>query len=122
MKNKFLSFENNCQGASCMLFQKWFKIKHMRGAPKNPWNLFIKKLLLYFETSVTLTFSPFDAIHLSTHSFHCSEQFLNLSILMPFSAFATFYFTSPTSSKHVLLRTFFIQGNKKSSSGMRSSE
>ena len=36
--------------------------------------------------------SPFDAIHLSRCFFHCSKQFLNLSILMLFSASAGFLF------------------------------
>ena len=36
---------------------------------------------------------------------------------MPFSASAIFYFTSSISAKHFTLRTFFIQGNKKSCSG-----
>ena len=42
--------------------------------------------------------------------FHCSKQFLNLSILMPFSASAIFLLPLPRFS----WRTFFIQGNKKS--------
>ena len=45
--------------------------------------------------------------------FYCSKQFLNSSILMPFSASAVFCFTSSTSAKHFPLRTFFIQANKK---------
>ena len=45
--------------------------------------------------------------------FHCSKQFSNSSILMPFSASAVFCFTSPTSAKHFHLRTFFIWGNKQ---------
>ena len=49
--------------------------------------------------------------------FHCSKQFLNSSILIPFSASAVFCFTSTTLAKHFPLRTFFIQGNKKCCSG-----
>ena len=45
---------------------------------------------------------------------HCSNQFLNSSILMRFSA-AIFCFTSPTSAKHFPLSTFFIWVNKKQS-------
>ena len=60
------------------------------------------------------TYSPFDEIHLSRCFLHCSKQFLNLSILVPFSASAVFCFTSSTSAKHFLLRNCFIWGNKKS--------
>ena len=49
-------------------------------------------------------YSPFDAIHLSRRFFHCSKQFLNASILMPFSASAFFFlvkfFTYYTLAKH----------------------
>ena len=41
------------------------------------------------------------------------KQFLNLLILMAFSASAIFSFTFPTSAKHLPLRTFSIQGNNK---------
>ena len=58
---------------------------------------------------------PFDVIHLSRCFFHCPKQFLNSSILMPFSASAFFYFISSTSAKPFPLRTFFIQGNNKKS-------
>ena len=62
-------------------------------------------------------YSPFDTIHLLRHFFHCSKQFLNSSILMPFSAAALFCFTSSTSAKRFPLRTLFFRGNKKSRSG-----
>ena len=39
--------------------------------------------------------------------------FFNLLVLMPFSASATFCFTSSTLAKCFSLRTFFIQGNKQ---------
>ena len=45
--------------------------------------------------------------------FHCSKQFLNWLILMPFSASAVFYFASSKSAKCFPLRTFFIWGSKK---------
>ena len=45
--------------------------------------------------------------------FHCSKQFLNSSILMPFSASAVFCFNSSTLAKPCSLRTFLIQGNKQ---------
>ena len=72
-----------------------------------------KKLHICFYT-FKLQSPPFHAIHLLRCFFHCSEQFLNLSILMPFSASAGFCFTSSEMAKHFLLRTFFIRGNKKS--------
>ena len=66
-----------------------------------------------FKLQSPSQYSPFDAIHLSRHFFHCSKQFLNMLTLIPFSASANFYFTSSISAKHFLLRTFFIWGNKK---------
>ena len=45
--------------------------------------------------------------------FHGSKQFLNLLILMPFSASAIFCFTSFTLAKRFPLRTFFIWGDEK---------
>ena len=71
-----------------------------------------KKLHICFYT-FKLQSPPFHAIHLLRCFFHCSKQFLNLSILMPFSASAGFCFTSSEMAKHFLLRTFFIRGNKK---------
>ena len=60
---------------------------------------------------------PFDTIHISKCFFHCSEQFLNSLVLMSFGASAIFHFTSSWPAKCFPLRTFFIQGNKKSCSG-----
>ena len=57
-------------------------------------------------------YSPFDAIHLLRHFFHCSKLFLNLLILMP-AIFLFVYLTSSMSLKRFPLRTFFIWGNKK---------
>ena len=57
--------------------------------------------------------SLFDAIHLSRCFFHCSEQFLNSSILMPFSAAAIFLFHLFYTDKTFPFEDFFIQGNKK---------
>ena len=62
---------------------------------------------------------PFDEIHISIHFFHCSKQFLNSSILMPFSASAVFCFTYSTPAKCFPLRKIFIWGNKKKSLGER---
>ena len=44
---------------------------------------------------------------------HCSRQFLNLSVLMLFSASVGFCFTSPTLAKHFPFRTFFHPGKQK---------
>ena len=56
-------------------------------------------------------------MHPLRHFSHCSKQFLHSSILMPFSASATFCFTSCTLAKCFPLRTFFILGNKKVARG-----
>ena len=75
-----------------------------------------RKLCIYFNMFKLHSLSkycPFDAIPLLRCFSHCSEQFLNSLILMLFSASAIFCFSSSTSAKHVPLRPFFIQGNKK---------
>ena len=66
-----------------------------------------------FKLQSPSKYSPFDTVHLLRCFFHCSKQFLNLSILMSFSASAVFCFASSTSAKHSPLMTFFIQGNKQ---------
>ena len=66
-----------------------------------------------FKPQSPSKYSPFDAVHPSRLS-HCSREFLNTLILMPFSASAIFCFTSSTSARLFPLRIFFIQGNKKS--------
>ena len=48
--------------------------------------------------------------------FHCSKQFLNLSILMPSSASAVFCFPSYKWTKSFPLRTFFPVGRQKKNS------
>ena len=66
----------------------------MRGKPQNQ-NLFIKKMCIYssmFKLQSSSKSSPLDAVHLSRCFSHCSEQFLTLSIWMPFSASAGFLF------------------------------
>ena len=91
------------------------KITHVNiwgGPPK--WNLFIKIVYSYmFKLQSSSKYFPFDAIYLSRRFSHGSNQCLNLSILMPFSASAVFCFPSSTSAKWFPSRTFFIQGNKK---------
>ena len=82
--------------------------------PHNP--EFIYKNCVFILTC--LNFSHLQStLHLMQYTyrdifFHSSEQFLNSSILMPFSASAIFCSASFTSAKCFPLRTFFIQGNK----------
>ena len=68
-----------------------------------------------FKLQSPSKYFPFNAIYPLRLFSHCSKQFLNLLILMPFSASAIFCFTSSTSAKCFPLRTFFIQGNKRKS-------
>ena len=87
----------------------------IRGGP--PKLEFTYKKLVYFSHMFKLqppaNYSPSDAMHLLSCFSHCSEQFLNSSILTLFSASAVFCFPSFMSAKCSLLRAFFIQGNKK---------
>ena len=99
---------------SIFFSNKAFLIKIQRKTQKT--EFIYKKWCIYFymfKLQSPSNFSPFDAMHLLRLFFHCSKQFLNLLILMPFSTSAIFCFTSPTSAKHFPLKTFFIQGNKK---------
>ena len=85
----------------------------MRGDPKK-WEFIYKKLYIYsymFTLQSPSKYSPFDAIHLLSCFFHCSEQFLNSLILMPFNV-AGFCFTSCTSANHFPLRTFSAEETK----------
>ena len=84
-------------------------ITYKGGYTKKP-ELIYKKLCIYsymFKLQSPSKYSPFDAIHLLRFFFHCSKQFLNSSILMPFSASAIFCFTYSTLTKHFPLRPFF---------------
>ena len=72
-----------------------------------------------FKLKSSSKYFPFDVLYLWRHFFYCSKQFLNSSILMPFSASAFFCFTSSTSAKYFPLRTFFHQGKPKKSLGDR---
>ena len=88
--------------------------KDTNGTQKTP-GIHLLKMCIYsymFKLQSPSKYSPFDAVHLMRHFFHCSKQFLNMLILMPFSAFATFCFTSFMSAKHFPSCTFLIQGNK----------
>ena len=69
---------------------------HVRGGGlKNPLEFIYKKLGIYshmFKLQSPSNYPPFDAIHLLRCFFHYSSQFLNSSILTPFSASAVFWF------------------------------
>ena len=89
---------------------------YTRGTKNKP--EFIYKIYIYiysymFKLQSSSKYFPFDTMHLSRCFFHSSKEFLNSSILMPFCASAVFCFTSSTSAKLFLLRTFFIRGNNK---------
>ena len=83
---------------------------------KEPWNLFIKSCVLTFTC---LNFSHLQStLHwcntpTNTFYFHWSQQFLNSSILMSFSASVIFCFTSSTSAK--TFEDFLNLENQKSS-------
>ena len=87
------------------------RVKYEEGLKK--WNLLIQNwvfitLLHYFQSSLHLIqYTYWDVFA------HRSKLFLNLSILKPVSISAIFCFTSSTWAKHLLLRTFLIQGNKQ---------
>ena len=99
-------------------------MENMRGDPKKP--EFIYKNCVFILTC--LNFSHLQsALHLMHYTYrdifsHCSNQFLNLLILVPFSASAVFCFTSSMLAKCFPLRTLFSQGNKKKLLGVRSGE
>ena len=72
----------------------------MRGNPPKLECIY-KRLYIYsymFKLQSPSKYSPFDAINLFETFFPLLKQFLNLSILIPFSASAIF-FTSSTSAK-----------------------
>ena len=75
-----------------------------------------KKLYIYsymFKLQSSSKYSPFDAIHLSIHFFHCSKQFLNSSILMLFSASAISLFHLFPIRKTFSSEEFFHLGKQK---------
>ena len=89
---------------------------HMRGKPKKL-ESFYKKLYIYCYMFKLQSPSKV-TLHLMQYTYqgifsHCSKQFLSLSILMPFSAFCSFCFTSSTSATCFPLRDIFIQENNK---------
>ena len=95
----------------------------MRGDPPK-WNLFIKNHVFILAC---LNFSHLESTlhlmqtHLPRLFSHCSEQFLNLSILRPFSASTVFVlFCLFHIGKMFPFEDFFIWGKKKESLGVRS--
>ena len=93
---------------------------YKKGDPQNQ-EFVYKKMCIYshmFKLQ-SPSYSPFHAIHLSRHFFHCSKQFLNSLIVMLLWFFC---FTSYMQAKHFPLRAFFIWENKKKSLGARAIE
>ena len=80
----------------------------IQGEPPKNRIQFFKIVYLFFQSPSK--YYPSEAIRWWRWFFHCSKQFSNSSILMCFSAFAIFCFTSSTQAKHFPLRTFFIWG------------
>ena len=70
-----------------------------------------------FKLQSPSKYSPFDAIDLLKHFFHCLKQFLDLSILMPLSASAIFFFSSSSlhNRKTFPFEDFFHLENQKKS-------
>ena len=88
----------------------------MRGNAPPKWNLCMKSCVFILTSLNSVTFEGLSIWcdpPVETFFSHCTKQFLNLLILMPFSASAIFCFTSSTRTKHFPLRTFFIQGEKE---------
>ena len=94
----------------------YYVYMYVRGDPKSR-IYFLKMVYLFLHVLTSVTFKVL-AIWcntlIETFFFHCSKLFLNLSILMPFSASAIFGFTSSTSAKYFPLRTFFMGETEKS--------
>ena len=98
----------------------------MREEPQNPWNLFIKNCVFILTC---LNFSHLQStLHLMQYTyqgifFHCSKQFLNSLILMPFTASAFFclFVSTLPHQQNISPEDFFLPGetNKKKSLGVR---
>ena len=107
--------------------QELTPLKHYiyEGRPQNP-EFIYKTLCIYsymFKLQSSPKSPPFDAIQRTF--FHCSKQFLNSSILMPFGASVVFHFPSSTMAKCFPLRNFFsskILGKQTKVSRPRSGE
>ena len=85
-----------------------------KGRPPKAWNLLVKNCVFILTC---FNFSHLQSsLHLMQYIYRdvfSTAQFLNLSILMPFSASAVFCFTSSTSAKHFPWRTFSSRETKK---------
>ena len=66
-----------------------------------------------FKPQSSSKYSPFYAKHLLRHFFHCSKQFLNSSILMPFSSSAVFLCHLFHISKMFPFENFFHPGKQQ---------
>ena len=107
-----------CLSSLLLLIKISSTLKCTREDPPKTQSLFIKKLCIHsyvFKLQSPTKYSPFDAMHLSRHFFHCSKQVLN-PILMPFSVSDCFLFHLSHIDKKSPLRAFFIQGNNKKKS------
>ena len=72
---------------SMWMFTFFFEQLKYEGGPKKS-EFIYKKLCTYsymFKLQSHSKYSQFDMIHLSRHFVHCSKQFLNLLILIPYS-------------------------------------
>ena len=68
-----------------------------------------------FKLQSLSKYSPFNVIYLLRRFFHCSKQFLNSLILMPFSASAIFLFHLSHRGKTFPFEDFFHPGKQKKS-------
>ena len=69
-----------------------------------------------FKLQLASKYFPFDPTHLLKCFSHCSKQFLNLQILIPFDASAFFLFYLFHISKTLLFEDFFHLGRQKKKS------
>ena len=95
--------------------QSKVKIFIRQGGGQKTQNLHINNCMIILTCLTSVTFkvlSPSDATHLSRCFFHCSKQFLSLSVLMPFSASAVLFYLFHI-CKTFPFEDFFIQGNKQ---------
>ena len=100
---------------------------YYKGGPPKTRNLFTKNyacILTCFNFSPLQSTLHLNAVHLSRHYFHCTERFLNSSILMSFSASAVFFFHLFYISKMFPSEDFFHPRKQKKTQllGMRSGE
>ena len=87
----------------------------IRGDPPKNQNLLIKDCV-FIVTCLNfshLPSTPFDAVHLSRHFFHCSKQFLNLLILMPLVLLLFFFVSLPLYLHNVFPWGIFFTKEKK---------